>query len=244
MAVDFSESQIDEMYGMYQEALEGIGSEALQVVNNLCEVAQEVRYEPVVELSKKAVEYYNEDLQKTVLDTMREWQEGDDSFAAFMDKMRAGDAAERRSKELEAQIADSVEEWPRADDGIFDSIDTTNWHCDVENFEEINALVNSFVGTLETERGTYADNLENRVTENTIYVCIQPVILGTFSIVAEGFTQGINESFKSLAELFSEREQEAQKMGSEAAQGVAAASKRSVAEGANAIKDTVRTIFE
>ncbi len=244
MAIDFREEEINEMYGMYQQALEAINEEALQAVSSLAEKAEEVHYEPVVTLSKRAVEYYNEDLRGVVLGAMQEWQEGESSFTAFMEKMRAGDDAKARSEQLETQIVDEVENWPRADASGFESIDTSNPTCRMDDFEEIKATISSFVKSLEDMQTNYASQVETRMEDNTIFTCIQPVLLGSFMVVSEGFQQGIDQSFAELAREFDEREQEAQRMGQSAAESVASQSRKLVSEGVEAIQGTVRTIFE
>lgn len=244
MAFNFSEDEIRSMYEMYRSSLQSIQEQTKKVAEQIATKAKELRYHPVIEVSKDAIDYYNEELKSTTLKAMQSWQEGDASFSKIMDKMSAGDEAKNRSKELENQIVDEIESWSSIDDSGFSSIDTTNWQCKTEDFEEIKEIIMSFVSSMDEMFSEYTRNLEEKKEENTIYVSIEPVILETISIVNEGFKIGISESFSTLSQEFENKEKEAQSIAANAAQSVASKAQGMVSSGTAALKAKVRKILE
>lgn len=244
MGFNFSEEEIGNMYGMYESALNEIQEGTKGIAEQLTEIAKELKYEPVVKLSVEAVDYYNEELKQTVVRALNEWQNGDLSFSRVMEKMSAGESAKSRSKELEGRIEEGISSWRTVDAGQLSGIDTTNWRCELEDFENIKDTVGRFVETLEEMQNQYANNLESQKEENEIYISIEPVILQTISIVAEGFKAGISESFSSLAQEFESRANEVKSLGAGAAQTAASKSQSFVSSGAAALKAKVKLILD
>lgn len=244
MAFIFSEDAIRDMYGMYQGALRAIQEQTQKVAEHITEIAMDLRYYPVVEVSRSAVDYYNEELKRSTIKAMETWQESEYSFSKIMDKMSAGDAAKNRSKELEHQIVSEIESWRTIDISALSSIDTTNWHCNAEDFQKITGIVSDFVSAMEDMLVEYGRNLEDKKEENTIYISIESVILQTLSIVKDGFKSGINESFSALSQEFESKEREAQSLAANAAQTVSSKTESLVNSGATALKAKVRKILE
>ena len=104
MGFNFAEEEINEMYSLYSACLNEIHEETKGVADALSNFARELKYQPVIKLSDKAVEYYNEALKQDEIKAMEEWENSDLSFTKVMKEMSAGDSAENRSKQLEAQI--------------------------------------------------------------------------------------------------------------------------------------------
>lgn len=243
MAFDFSEEQINEMYGMYREVLEKIHQETGKVAEELAGLAEKLRYKPVIELSKDVADYYSNTLKDAENRAMQDWKDSEASFSNVMKKMNAGDSAEGRSRTLEDQIEGEISSWKGMDAGRFNGIDTTNWKCDVSDFEEIQNCINRFVSSLESMQGQYAGKLNNKTGENEIYVSIQPVVLQSIAIVKEGFQSGTAESFRDLAQEFNERARAVSSLGTNAAQAAASRSQQFVSSGAAELKNKVKTIM-
>lgn len=244
MAFNFSEDEIRNMYGVYQNTLQSIQEQTKKVAEQIATKAKELRYYPVIEVSRDAVEYYNEELKNTVLKAMQTWQESEASFSKIMEKMSAGEDAKNRSKELETKIVDEIESWGSIDDSGLNSIDTTNWQCKVEDFQDIKEMISDFTETMDELLASNARDLENKKDENTIYVSIEPVVLQTISIVNEGFKTGIDESFTTLSQEFANKESEAQSIAANAAQSVSSKAQSLVSSGTSALKAKVRKILE
>lgn len=244
MGFNFSEDEIKSMYEMYQNCLSEMQEETKGVVEELTERAQELKYEPVIKLSVEAVKYYNEELKQAELNALNEWQNSDLSFSKVMEKMSAGDRAKERSKQLEADIEQEIQSWKGIDDSGLSNIDTTNWRCEVSDFENIKQIINSFVGSLEEKRNQYTNKIETQKDENEIYISIEPVVVQSISIVIAGFKSGISESFASLAQEFETRSNEVRGLGANAAQTAAGKSQGFVSAGASALKAKVKQILD
>lgn len=244
MGFNFSEDEISSMYKMYQDCLSDIQEETKGVAETLTAQAQELKYEPVIKLSVEAVRYYNEELKQAELRAMDEWQNSDLSFTKVMEKMSAGENAKNRSRQLEAQIEQEIQSWKRLDDSGLSGIDTTNWRCEVSDFESIKLEIDRFIESLETKQNQYTADIENRKTENEIYVSIEPVVAQSVSIVIAGFKAGISESFVSLAQEFEAKANEVRGLGAGAAQTAAAKSQSFISSGASALKAKVRQILD
>ena len=64
MGFNFAEEEINEMYNMYSVCLNEIHEETKGIADALSNFARELKYQPVIKLSNKAVEYYNEALKQ------------------------------------------------------------------------------------------------------------------------------------------------------------------------------------
>lgn len=244
MGFNFSEDEITSMYGMYQNALNTIQEQTKRVAEQITNKAQELKYEPVIKLSVEAVDYYNEELKQSEMRALNEWQGSDLSFTRIMERMSAGEGAKNRSRTLEAQIEEEIQSWGAVDSSQLNAIDTTNWRCEPNDFEDIKEIVNQFVSFLEEQQNQHASALENKKEENTIYVSIEPVVLQSIAIVIEGFKSGISASFSELAQQFDNKENEAKSLGAEAAQNAASKSQSFVSSGVSALKAKVKMILD
>ncbi len=194
MGFNFAEEEINEMYSLYSACLNEIHEETKGVADALSNFARELKYQPVIKLSDKAVEYYNEALKQDEIKAMEEWENSDLSFTKVMKEMSAGDSAENRSKQLEAQIEEQIQSWKRIEDSLTE-IETTNWKCDISDFENIKQEIDRFIENLETKQNQYENDMENRKSENEIYISIEPVVIQSIAIVVAGFKEGISGSF-------------------------------------------------
>ncbi|MDO5151161.1 MAG: hypothetical protein Q4D76_17495 [Oscillospiraceae bacterium] len=244
MGFNFSEEEITSMYKMYQDCLNEIQEETKNVAEALTVHARELKYEPVIKLSIEVVKYYNEELKQAELRAMDEWKNGDLSFTRVMEMMSAGENAKNRSRQLESQIEQEIQSWKRLDDTSLSGINSTNWKCEVSDFESIKQEINRYVETLEAKQTQYTNNIENQKSENEIYVSIEPVVIQSISIVIAGFKSGISESFSSLAQEFEEKSNEVRGLSADAAQTIAEKSQNFVSSGASALKAKVKQILD
>lgn len=243
MGFNFAEEEINGMYNMYSTCLNEIHEETKGITDALSNFARELRYQPVIKLSNKAVEYYNEALKQDEIKAMEEWENSDLSFTKVMKAMSAGDSAENRSKQLEAQIEEQIQSWKRIEDSLTE-IDTTNWKCDISDFENIKQEINSFIENLETKQNQYENDMENRKSENEIYVSIEPVVIQSIAIVIAGFREGISGSFAELAQEFENKSNMVKGLGAASAQTATAKAQSFVSSGAAALKAKVKEILE
>lgn len=244
MGYNFREDQINAMYSMYSQSLESLRNHVNGIVNELSSKAGELRYEPVIKMSREAVNYYNESLKQDEIRVMALWQDSDLSFARVMEDQRAGDSAKARSRQLEAKIEDQIKNMQPIDGSSLAGIDTGNWKCEMQDFEDIRDIIENFADCLEDERSQYASMIASLKEENTIYVSIEPVILQTYSIVSEGFRNGVSNGFQELARSFQESEREVQNRANSALQTAASRAQSVVSDSASTIKSKVRTIWE
>ena len=174
---------------------------------------------------------------------MEEWENSDLSFTKVMKEMSAGDSAENRSKQLEAQIEEQIQSWKRIEDSLTE-IETTNWKCDISDFENIKQEINRFIENLETKQNQYENDMENRKSENEIYVSIEPVVIQSIAIVIAGFREGISGSFAELAQEFENKSNMVKGLGAASAQTATAKAQSFVSSGAAALKAKVKEILE
>lgn len=243
MGFDFAEEEINEMYNMYSACLNVIHEKTKEIADTLSDVARELKYQPVVKLSIEAVEYYNEALKQDEIKAMEEWENSDLSFTKVMEEMSAGEGAKNRSKQLESQIEEQIQSWKRIEENLTE-IDTTNWKCDVEDFENIKQNIERYIESMETLQNQYENNIENKKSENEIYISIEPVVIQSISIIIEGFKTGISESFSELLQEFENKSNKVRGLGANAAQTVAAKSQSFVSSGASALKAKVKQILD
>ena len=243
MGFNFAEEEINEMYSLYSACLNEIHEETKGVADALSNFARELKYQPVIKLSDKAVEYYNEALKQDEIKAMEEWENSDLSFTKVMKEMSAGDSAENRSKQLEAQIEEQIQSWKRIEDSLTE-IETTNWKCDISDFENIKQEINRFNENLETKQNQYENDMENRKSENEIYVSIEPVVIQSIAIVIAGFREGISGSFAELAQEFENKSNMVKGLGAASAQTATAKAQSFVSSGAAALKAKVKEILE
>lgn len=244
MGFNFSEDEITGMFQMYQNVLNTIQESTQKVVEQLTAKAQELKYEPVINLSIEAVTYYNEELKNAETRALLEWQNSELSFTSVMEKMSAGESAKNRSRTLEANIEEEIQSWRAVDSSQLNGIEKTNWKGDVSDFEGIKQIIDQYVSTLEDQQNQSAHAVESKKEENEIYVSIEPVILQSIAIVIEGFKEGINGSFSILAQEFESRQNEVRGLGANAAQNAASKSQSMVSSGVSALKAKVKQILD
>lgn len=228
---------------MYSACLNVIHEKTKEIADTLSDIARELKYQPVVKLSIEAVEYYNEALKQDEIKAMEEWENSDLSFTKVMEEMSAGEGAKNRSKQLESQIEEQIQSWKRIEENLTE-IDTTNWKCDVEDFENIKQNIERYIESMETLQNQYENNIENKKSENEIYISIEPVVIQSISIIIEGFKTGISESFSELLQEFENKSNKVRGLGANAAQTVAAKSQSFVSSGASALKAKVKQILD
>jgi short subunit dehydrogenase-like uncharacterized protein len=243
MGFNFAEEEITEMYNMYSACLDEIHEETKGICDKLVNYARELRYEPVIKVSHEAISFYNEELKQSELKAMEDWKSSELSFTQVMEQMRAGESAKNRSKQLENQIEQQIQAWKQIDDNL-DGIDTTNWKCDTEDFENIKQDIDCYIESMETKQNQYENNIENQKSENEIYISIEPVVLQSISIIVEGFKTGINESFLDLSRRFEDRSNTVRGLGANAAQAATTKSQSFVSSGASALKAKVKQILD
>lgn len=243
MGFNFAEEEITEMYNMYSSCLDEIHEETKGISDKLANYARELKYEPVIKLSHEAISFYNEGLKQSELKALEDWKSSELSFTQVMEQMRAGESAKHRSKQLENQIEQQIQSWKRIDDDLT-GIDTTNWRCDTEDFENIKQDIDSYINSMETKQNQYENNIENQKSENEIYISIEPVVLQSIAIIVEGFKTGISESLLDLSRRFEDKSNIVRGLGADAAQTVAAKSQSFVSSGASALKAKVKQILD
>lgn len=243
MGFNFAEEEITEMYNLYRTCLDEIHKETKGIADTLANFANELKYQPVVKLSIEAVKYYNEALKQDEIKAMEDWENSDLSFTKVMEEMSAGDSAKNRSKQLEAQIEEEIQSWKGIEDSLTE-IDTTNWKCDASDFENIKQEINRFIEELETKQNQYENDMENRKSENEIYVSIEPVVIQSISIVIAGFREGISGSFAELAQEFENKSNKVKGLGVATAQTTTAKAQSFVSSGASALKAKVKQILD
>lgn len=243
MGFNFAEEEITEMYNLYRTCLDEIHKETKGIADTLANFANELKYQPVVKLSIEAVKYYNEALKQDEIKAMEDWENSDLSFTKVMEEMSAGDSAKNRSKQLEAQIEEEIQSWKGIEDSLTE-IDTTNWKCDASDFENIKQEINRFIEELETKQNQYENDMENRKSENEIYVSIEPVVIQSISIVIAGFREGISGSFAELAQEFENKSNKVKGLGAATAKTTTAKAQSFVSSGASALKAKVKQILD
>lgn len=243
MGFNFGEEEINDMYNMYSSCLDEIHEETKGIANTLSDIARNLKYQPVVKLSVEAVGYYNEVLKRDEIKAMAEWKNSDLNFTKVMEEMSAGDSAKNRSRQLESQIEQQIQSWKRIEESLTE-IDTTNWKCDVSDFENIKQEIDRFIENLETKQNQYEKDIENRKSENEIYVSIEPVVIQAISIVIAGFREGISGSFAELAQEFENKSNMVNGLGVATAQTVAAKAQSFVSSGASSLKAKVKQILD
>lgn len=243
MGFNFAEEEINEMYNLYRACLDEIHKETKRIADTLADFANELKYQPVVKLSIEAVKYYNEALKQDEIKAMEDWENSELSFTKVMEEMSAGDSAKNRSKQLEAQIEEEIQSWKGIEDSLTE-IDTKNWKCDASDFENIKQEINRFIEELETMQNQYENDMENRKSENEIYVSIEPVVIQSISIVIAGFREGISGSFAELAQEFENKSNKVKGLGAATAQTTTAKAQSFVSSGASALKAKVKQILD
>lgn len=244
MGYNFREDQINEMYSLYVRSLEELNNQVSGVINELTKKSMELKYEPIINLSKEAIDYYNEDLKRDEIKAMNDWQDSELSFQNVMAQQRAGDSARSRSRALESRIEEEINGLDPIDSAQLDGIDTADWKCDQEDFEDILDIIEKFTRELENSRGTYSSRIESLKEENSIYVSIEPVILQTYSIVIEGFREGISNSYIELSRLFQESEQNIRSQASNISQNITSKAQSMVSDSVSSIKQKAKSIWE
>lgn len=244
MGYNFREDQINEMYSLYVRSLEELNNQVSGVINELTKKSMELKYEPIINLSKEAIDYYNEDLKRDEIKAMNDWQDSELSFQNVMAQQRAGDSARSRSRALESRIEEEINGLDSIDSAQLDGIDTADWKCDQEDFEDILGIIEKFTRELENSRGTYSSRIESLKEENSIYVSIEPVILQTYSIVIEGFREGISNSYIELSRLFQESEQNIRSQASNISQNITSKAQSMVSDSVSSIKQKAKSIWE
>lgn len=244
MGYNFREEEINAMYTLYLSSIENLNNQVNDVINKLTDKSAELKYEPIVNLSKEAVVYYNEDLRRDELKAMNEWQDSELSFRNIMIQHRAGESAQSRSRQLEGRIEGEIEGLNTIDASRLDSIDTADWKCDSEDFEEMIGIIDKFIHSLEGAKETYRSRLGFLKEENSIYISIEPVILQTYAIVTEGFRNGISSSYIELSRLFQESEQRLISQGNNISQSISAKAQSLVGESVSSIKQKAKSIWE
>lgn len=244
MGYNFREDQINEMYSLYKKSLEDLNNQVNGVINELTQKSMELKYEPIINLSKEAVIYYNEELRRVELKAMYDWQDSDLSFQNIMVQQRAGDSARSRSRMLESRIEEEINNMDAIDASELEGIDTEEWKCDAEDFEELLNIIEKFAHSLESLRGAYSNRIESLKEENSIYVSIEPVILQTYAIVTEGFRDGICSSYEELSQLFQESEQNLRRHGSNISQSINSKVQSMVSDSVSSIKQKAKSIWE
>ena len=204
----------------------------------------ELKYEPIINLSKEAIDYYNEDLKRDEIKAMNDWQDSELSFQNVMAQQRAGDSARSRSRALEARIEDEINNLDAIDSAELDGIDTADWKCNKEDFEDFEDIIERFIHKIKDAIRAYSSKIDYLKEENSIYVSIEPVILQTYSIVIEGFREGISNSYIELSRLFQESEQNLRSQASNISQDITSRAQSVVSDSVSSIKQKAKSIWE
>lgn len=244
MGYNFREDQINDMYSLYKESLEELNDQVKGVIKELTQKSMELKYEPIINLSKEAIDYYNEDLKRDEIKAMNDWQDSELSFQNVMAQQRAGESARSRSRALEARIEDEINNLDAIDSAELDGIDTADWKCDQEDFEDFADIIERFTHKLKDAIRAYSSKIDCLKEENSIYVSIEPVILQTYSIVIEGFREGISNSYIELSRLFQESEQNLRSQASNISQDITSRAQSVVSDSVSSIKQKAKSIWE
>ena len=161
-----------------------------------------------------------------------------------MAQQRAGDSARSRSRALEARIEDEINNLDAIDSAELDGIDTADWKCNKEDFEDFEDIIERFIHKIKDAIRAYSSKIDYLKEENSIYVSIEPVILQTYSIVIEGFREGISNSYIELSRLFQESEQNLRSQASNISQDITSRAQSVVSDSVSSIKQKAKSIWE
>lgn len=244
MGFCFSEEEIKSMYGMYQNVLNDIQESTNNIVKEIGDISKELKYLPVINLSKEAVTYYNEGLKESEVSLLERWKEGELSFSKFMERFHAGEKAKERSNRLEGEIEEQIKSWKSIDLSELDSIDCTYSRCHLEDFENIQKEIENYINKLNEMEEHYSSEIEKQKEENDIYISIEPVILQSIAIVEEGFREGISKSYDKLKQDFANKEREQKTLGNGVKQDISSKAKNLISSGLSAFKSKTNGLLD
>lgn len=190
MQFNSSIEKIEDIYQTYKECLSEIYDETTVITEGLIGYAKKLKYEPVVNLAKNIVNYYNE-LKLDEIKVIDDWKRGQGNSKW----MFAEEDVENIKSQMELQIKKQIQSW---DEIRFEEIDVTNWKYSISDFESIKKEIDGFIELLETKQNQYESDMKNYKLKNELFVFIEPLIKCSISTAINKFKERIRKDYLIL----------------------------------------------
>lgn len=162
MQFNSSIEKIEDIYQTYKECLGEIYDATTVVTDALIGYAKKLKYEPVVNLAKNIVNYYNK-LKLDEIEVRDDWKRGQGKYKW----MFAEEDVENINSQTELQIKKQIQSWDKI---RYEEIDVTNWKYSISDFESIKTEIDGFIELLETKKDQYESNMKNYKLKNFLYL--------------------------------------------------------------------------
>ncbi len=182
--------KIEDIYQTYKECLSEIYDATTVITETLIGYAKKLKYEPVVNLAKNIVIYYNE-LKLDEIEVIDDWKRGQGNSKW----MFAEEDVENIKSQMELQIKKQIQSW---DEIRFEDIDVTNWKYSISDFESIKKEIDGFIGLLETKKNQYESDMKNYKLRNELFIFIEPLIKCSISTAIDKFKERTRKDYLVL----------------------------------------------
>lgn len=187
MQFNSSIEKIEDIYQTYKECLIKIYDATTVITEALIGYAKKLKYEPVVNLAKDIVNYYNE-LKLDEIEVIDDWKRGQGNSKW----MFAEEDVENIKSQMELQIKKQIQSW---DEIRFEDIDVTNWKYSISDFESIKKEIDGFIELLETKKNQYESDMKNYKLKNELFVFIEPLIKCSISTAINKFKERTRKDY-------------------------------------------------
>lgn len=192
------EAQV-EIINYYDEVIEELDNYTKDMIIELEEICERVKYKKVVDFTNECINFYNEDLKEQIINNLDEWTDSDGSLVAFIRTMSGGEEAEETANRLEDELKDNFE-------SRFANIDELNIFTDEaeiseQDYEELTLVVKDYYKDIENLYDDKRKEIDDRSEENFAFSVISGAVSSTLSGVLSSFEDVSKEIEKDKDEF-------------------------------------------
>ena len=204
--LSFDESELKAVVESYRQYMEDTAGETTKFVEKVREIAERTKYEPIVIIGNKCINFYTDEVKTGVENQFDNWCESEGSIKAYIIKMKGGDAAEGTASTLQVNLREQLESMFPGIEEI--NVDTSNPVIDPANYDELKEATDLYKQEIENIMETATNELNNKIEENTVYSCIRGPIQTTLQTVITSF-ESIANQFETIKESYVDNQNQA-----------------------------------
>jgi hypothetical protein len=199
---DYEDEALKQIVKVYETTVTDLEAKTSKLTEELLKICQRTHYKRFVEMYTACVDFYTDNLQKAVIGSFNEWNDGHsgDNLVMHIRRYEGGDDAERTATGLQNDLKRQIEENMFKDMSPGD-ITTANPSYEEADIEAVRDLAVNYSAELESIRDTADKAVESGKETNDVYSCVEEPISVTTNAVLYGFSSlsGKFEEFQSSA---------------------------------------------
>lgn len=186
MAYRIAEGEFREITQIYEELADSCVSGLERFYEDIIELSNKTRYEPLVLFTNRIYEFYMGEFRDHLRREFQSWYDSEYSLHALINAIRGGSDA----YQLARRYMDDIETYL---EGLF-RLSASPVHCDMsepmieeQDFETFKIAIQTYVHTAEQARDDAVSRTQQMASDNDAFVCIVPYVKTTGDSMIESF---------------------------------------------------------